>query len=376
MKIDEIRLYHLVAMLPEPIGNALVSFPKRETLLVEVVAGDLTGWGEAWLSPRTAAAAIEFQLAARILGQDPSHILSAWRNLRQAVEGETAAPAIAALDMALHDLTARAYKVPVSTLIGGARRQRVTAYASGPFFKPGGHPYRDFEREIDGYLKAGFRAVKLRSGYTVEDDAEAVLAARRQIGTDRDLMVDFNQSCSARRAMRTADLMKDADLLWIEEPTKPTDVAGYRAFAAQAAPALAGGETFTNASVFLPFLAGGCLDILQPDIAICGGLTGVSQVSVLADLYDRPLIPHVWGSIVNFHAALHFVSTLPEHRGGGQAHFPYLEFDVGPNPLLELEQRPVLNADGTISVPDLPGLGLNLKAEDLQPYTAEFRRIG
>ena len=375
MNVSEIRLYHLVATLPEPIGNALVSFPKRETLLVEIVAGDLSGWGEAWLAPKVAAAVIQSQLAGHILGKDPSHILSRWRTMRRLTEGETAMPAIAALDMALHDLTARAHNIPLSSLLGGAVRQNVTAYASGPFFKPGGHPYRDFEREIGGYLEAGFRAVKLRIGHSVEDDAKIVLAARRQLGPSRDLMVDFNQSCSPRRAVRTAELVRDADLLWIEEPTRPADIAGYRTFAAHVPTALAGGETFTSAAAFLPLLADGCLDILQPDIAICGGLTGVSQVGMLADIHNRPLIPHVWGSIVNFQAALHLVSTLPEHRGGGQAHYPFIEFDVGPNPLLDLAGRPALNTDGTVAVPDLPGLGVQLDAEKLQPYTAEFTPI-
>lgn len=375
MKITEIRLYHLAAVLPEPIGNALVSFPKRETLLVEVVAGDITGWGEAWLSPQTAAAVIEFQLARHVLGKDPTHVLSLWHDMRRAVEGETAAAGISALDMALHDLAARAYGISLSTLLGGAKRGEVRAYASGPFFKPGGHPYRDFEREIEGYLAEGFRAIKLRSGFNIEDDAEAVLAARRQIGSDCDLMVDFNQSCSARRVIATTALMNEANLLWIEEPTKPDDIAGYRLAAHHIDASIAGGETFAKAATFLPLLHDGCIDILQPDIAICGGLTGVSQVNMLADIYDRPLIPHVWGSTVNFHAALHLVSTLPEYRGGGRGAFPYLEFDVGPNPLLELAGRPQLDASGAVHVPEGPGLGIEIKGETLERYIVEWKRI-
>jgi D-galactarolactone cycloisomerase len=117
------------------------------------------------------------------------------------------------------------------------------------------------------------------------------------------------------------------------------------------------------------------MDILQPDIAICGGLTGVGQVVALAQMFNRPVIPHVWGSTVNFHAALHLLSTLPNHRAGGQQPFPYLEYDVGPNPLLELAGRPRVNADGTVSVPEGPGLGIELNAAMLEPYIVARKTI-
>jgi D-galactarolactone cycloisomerase len=375
MKISEIRLYHLSAPLQEPIGNALIFFPSRQTLLVEIVAGRLSGWGEAWVAPSTAAAMVEGQLAHHLIGQDPTHIRALWQAMREANEGDGIMTAIAAVDMALHDLTARIYGIPLSSLLGGARRNKVLAYASGPFFKPGGHPYRDFEREIDGYLKDGFRALKLRSGFDRADDVSAALGARRQIGKDADLMIDFNQSCTPRRSIATAALMEEARPLWIEEPATPNDLPGYRLAASQIKTAIAGGEAIMNPASYLPFLAHGCMDVLQPDIAICGGLTGVGQVVALAHMYSRAVIPHVWGSTINFHAALHLISTLPRHRSGGLQPFPYLEFDVGPNPLLELAGRPKLNSDGTVSVPEGPGLGIELDAHMLEPYIVSCKTI-
>lgn len=368
MRISEIRLYHLSAPLAEPIGNALIFFPSRQTLLVEIVAGGLSGWGEAWVAPATAAAMIEGQLARHLIGQDPTHIRALWQVMREANEGDGIMTAVSAVDMALHDLTARAYDIPLSSLLGGARRDKVLAYASGPFFKPGGHPYRDFEREIDGYLGEGFRALKLRSGFNPTDDVAAALGARRQIGKETDLMIDFNQSCTPRRSISTVALMEEARLLWVEEPATPADRPGYRLAASQITTAIAGGEAIMNPAHFLPFLTDGCMDILQPDIAICGGLTGVGQVIALAHIHDRPVIPHVWGSTVNFHAALHLISTLPRHRSGGMLPFPYLEYDVGPNPLLDLAGRPKVNADGTVSLPEGPGLGIELDASMLEPY--------
>ena len=70
MKIDAIRLYHLSAPLSEPIGNANLFFDRRETLLVEVAAGPLSGWGEAWSAPAATSTAIRAQLARCVLGQE------------------------------------------------------------------------------------------------------------------------------------------------------------------------------------------------------------------------------------------------------------------------------------------------------------------
>jgi D-galactarolactone cycloisomerase len=377
--IQSIRLHHLVAHLPEPIGNALVTFDRRETLLVELRdAEGRSGWGESWAAPADVAAAIEARFAPVLLGQHATQTGRLWHAMRAASgwnQQGTTRMAMAALDIALHDLAGKERGLPVSALLGGALRDRVPAYASGPFFKPGGHPYRHYAEEAERYVRAGFRAVKLRIGLAPDDDVAAVQAVRRAIGDDVALMVDFNQSCLPRTALGAARRMEDARLAWIEEPAAPDDVAGYRMLAGQVGPALAGGETYLSAAAFRPFLDAGAMDILQPDIALCGGITGVARVAMLAELHERPLLPHVWGSVVNFHAALHFAATLPPTRSGRPMPFPWLEFDMGPNPLLELGGRPVIGPDGAVALPDAPGLGLTLDEDVVAPLRAWQRVI-
>jgi D-galactarolactone cycloisomerase len=377
LKTKQINLYHLSAKLPETIGNAKVFFDRRDTLLVEIVGGGLSGWGETWALPAAASSLIESHLAPLVLGQDPQHYRRIWEDMTRAFESRSgvAMMAVAAVDMALHDLAAREREIPLHALLGGARRTSVPTYASGPFFKPNGHPYRDFEPEVEGYLREGFRSIKLRSGFSPADDAKAALMVRGMIGHEADLMVDFNQSTTPRNAIKTYDLLKEANPLWIEEPTIPMDLDGYRQASAHISTAIAGGETFGGPADFLPFLNAGVMDVLQPDIAICAGLTGVSQVAVLADLFNRPLIPHVWGSIVNFQAALHLTATLTSHRAGGTTPFPYMEFDVGPNPLLDLAGRPKVTAGSTLEVPDEPGLGVDITPGMLEPHLVKFTML-
>lgn len=377
MTIRTVRLFHLVAPLPETIGNAKVFFSARETLLVQVVdTSGLAGWGETWAAPGSAAAVIEAQLAAVVLGQDARQIGRLWHAMRAATNlGAISAMAIAAVDLALHDLAARLNHVPLSTILGGALRDRVPAYASGPFFKPNGHPYRDFEREVAGYLETGFRAIKLRSGLAPKEDAAIALAIRRLLGPDGLLMVDFNQAYTPRAALSAVERMREADLLWIEEPAAPTDFEGYRTLASQVAPALAGGETFTDVREFAPYLAAGCMDVLQPDIALCGGFTGTTRVADLGEMYGRPTVPHVWGSSINLYAALHFTATRPAFLSGTGPAMPFLEFDMGPHPLIDSLGRPELHSDGTISVPDAPGLGIAPDPNDFERFVSSYREI-
>lgn len=378
MTIAAVRTYHLVAPLPETIGNAKIFFDRRETLLVEVVDDSgRSGWGETWAAPEPAAPVIVTQLAPLVLGQDARHTGRLWHRMRPATAlGPVGDMAIAALDLAIHDLAARLREVPLHVVLGGALRDRVFAYASGPFFKPDGHPYRDFEREAAGYVEQGFRAIKLRSGYDPREDAAIASAIRRLLGPEGTLMVDFNQAYTPRAALAALARMDEADLLWVEEPAAPTDLEGYRMLAGQVSAALAGGETFTTVSSFAPYLAAGCMDVLQPDLALCGGFSGVARVADLADMYGRPTVPHVWGSSINLYAALHFAATRPAYPSGAGPSMPFLEIDMGPHPLMDCLGRPDINPNGTVSLPDAPGLGIDPDPKAFARFVARVRESG
>ncbi len=377
MTITAIRLFHLSAPLPETIGNAKIFFDRRETLLVQVVDDSgRSGWGETWAAPEPAAAVIATQLAPVLLQHDARETGRLWHAMRAATGlGAVADMAIAALDLAIHDLAARLLDVPLHKLLGGALRDRVFAYASGPFFKPGGHPYRDFERETAGYVDQGYRAFKLRSGYDPRDDAAIALTIRKVIGPDAMLMIDFNQAYTPRAALAALARMDEVDLLWAEEPAAPSDFEGYRMLAGRVSTALAGGETFTTARDFAPYLLAGCMDVLQPDLALCGGFSGVRRVADLGDMYGRPTVPHVWGSSVNLYAALHFAATRPAYASGGRAPMPFIEVDMGPHPIMDCLGRPPLNGNGSMSVPDGPGLGIEIDPAMFSRFVTHARDI-
>jgi D-galactarolactone cycloisomerase len=373
MKVARIRGFHLRATLPGPIGNALIFFDRIDSLLVQLVSDDgVVGWGEAWASPAAVAAHIRTRLAPLVLGQDPSATGRLWRAMMGALHYDrrgVAVMAAAALDIALHDLTARAHGVPVTALLGGALRARVPAYASGPFFKPGGDPYRAYRDDVEGYQKRGFRAFKPHAGLDPRADGAMALALRCQIGPDGGLMMDYNQSYTARAAIRSAKCMEEADLLLLEEPVMPEDIAGYREVARHVLPALAGGEALGSLAAFREYLVAEAVDVLQPDVTICGGFTGCMRVAALAEAFDVPVMPHVWGTSVNFNAALQLAAVLPARRGGGPAVFPMIEYDATSSPLFVLAGTPPVDPDGMLAMPDAPGLGFDLTDEALRPWT-------
>ncbi len=381
MKVTEIRGYHLAYQLPEPVANSIIVFRQREALLVEVVTDSgVTGWGETVASPHAAAGFLRAKLARLVLGQDPAATGRLFQAMAATVGYDrrgAAMMAISALDTALHDAAARAQGVPVSALLGGAVRDRMFAYASGPFMKEGADPYRAFPADTERLQGLGYRAFKPRSGASPRADGLALTAMRKQIGPDAALMVDINQGYTARAAIEAAKRMEAAELLWIEEPVPPEDIPGYQTVAAAVGVAISGGEALGSLAAYRDFFVAGTMSIVQPDLAVCGGFTGMRRVAALADAFDLPVMPHVFGTVVNFHASLQMGAVLTARRGGGPAPFPFMEVDVTHNPLLSVLGEVKPNADGTLSVPDGPGLGFELDAARLEPWvTATWREGG
>jgi len=258
------------------------------------------------------------------------------------------------------DAAARRAQVPIASLLGGALRDRIPAYVSGPFLKPGADPYRDFDGDIDSYLEAGFRAIKLRMGVSPRVDERRLARVRTRVGADFALMVDLNEGASLRSALAYGEAFHGHDLVWLEEPIRHDNLPGYVRLAQALPMALAGGEALIGLAPFRDFLCAGALDIVQPDLALCGGFSEGLRIAALADAFEVPLIPHVWGTAINFAASLQFAAVLPETRGPG-LRYPLFEVDASFNPLRDLFGEFALGADGTLAVPDGPGLGIEIE---------------
>ena len=356
----------------ERFDSAFSTFLSRDACLVEIETdAGVTGWGEC-LGPAAVNAAIVRAMAPSLIGRDPLSIepiwfdlYGAWRDMGQRGVTMTAQSGI---DIALWDIAGRHFGVPVHVLLGGAHRMAVPAYATGGFRPHGRDRLERLVEETAGYVAEGFGGVKIKIGFGVEEDEAVIRAVRAAIG-EADLMIDANHGYDAIEAIELGARVADCRIGWFEEPVVPEHLDAYaRVRAGQPIP-VAGGETWHGRTAHAQAVEGGAVDILQPDVAGCGGITEMRKIVSHAETNGVRVVPHVWGTGVNIAASLHMLATLPPQPGRHVARHPWLEFDRTPHPYrMAILQEPIAHRDGEVSVPTGPGLGIEIDRDVLARF--------
>lgn len=375
MKIEGIETYVVEQELDTPFYFSQFAFRSRQICLVKVVAEDGSyGWGEGYGPATIVKAGIEF-LAPLVVGEDPLQVEAIWskmhlRALDYARRGVLVA-AISAIDIALWDLRGKLLGQPVSTLLGGRRREHVKVYATGMYFTETDDLKGKLVDEARLYASQGFRALKMKVGLGVETDVKHVRAVRQAIGADVQLMVDANHAYSLSEALSFARQIEELDISFFEEPVSPEDYDGYRELRQHVSIPIAGGECEYLLAGFRHLLSNRCVDIAQPDICGAGGLTETKRIAALAYAFQTNVLPHSWGTGIAFAAGLHLVSTLDIVPGRLRMPEAMLEMDRSESALREnLTQPKFAIEDGMVSVPDAPGLGVDVDPD----YLAEYAR--
>lgn len=374
MRIASVETFVLRHRLAEPFGFSQAWYDARTAMLVRVTADDGTaGWGEAYGPPEPSAAIVEHVLAPLLIGADPRDTLPLWERMygrtRDNGQGGMVLHAISAVDIALWDLKGRALGVSVSRLLGGRFRERVQAYATGLYFRPQDDFTAALAEEARGYVADGFRAVKLKVGYTPEADLRHARAVREAIGPEVALMVDANHAYDAVTAIRLGREFERLDVRWFEEPVIPEDIEAYVEVSRALDLPVAGGETAFTRFGFRQLFAARALDIVQPDLTATGGFTECQRIAALASAWGARYLPHVWGSAVGLAAALQFTAALPPATTALHPLEPLFEFDRTPNLFRdELATAPIRPVDGWVDIPDRPGLGVEIDPDLLERY--------
>jgi len=231
------------------------------------------------------------------------------------------------------------------------------------------------QEEARRYRAEGFALTKLKIGFVPRRDVELVYAVREAIGPEMGLAVDANGAWDAATAIQVGRAIEGAQIAWYEEPLHPANLEGYREVRRAVAIPVSAGEGLSGLYAFRDFIQGRAVDIVQPDIVICGGFSALQRVQALADANHVRLIPHCWGSALSFAASLHFLATVPDGPPASTPTEPLLEFDRSENPLREeLLTEPLRQAGGYLPVPQGPGLGVVINPETLARYrVAEVR---
>jgi L-alanine-DL-glutamate epimerase-like enolase superfamily enzyme len=280
--------------------------------------------------------------------------------------GGTLTHVISGIDIALWDILGKATGQPVGRLLGGRYRERVRPYASLLADVPS-----STSESVLQLAESGFRAFKIGWGplgrVSTALDEEIVAAARQAAGSGALLMVDAGGSDATwphgyKWALRTAKMLSEYDVYWFEEPLKPDSIEDYAALRRQVDVAIAGCEVLTRRQSFLPWLQQGTVDIVQPDSTKVGGLSEARRIGWLADSYGVRLIPHGWNTAVGLAADLQLASALPDTD--------LVEYMTDSAYIDGISAEPFrLDADGMLTIPSLPGLGVELDLDALARYT-------
>jgi len=354
-----------------------------DTVLVRIETEcGLVGHGEGKSSVFTASdnhalvAMVNGEFAPMLVGEDPRDISRLWDVMYNgtrsgyAITHGRAFPvfgrrgisiaAISGVDVALWDILGQSLNAPVWRLLGGKRRDRMPAYASG-----GWAPAEKIGAQLLDYCaRGGFKAVKMRMGAadgTVQQTVKRVKAAREALGDGIDLMCDAHGTLNVADAKRFCRMVEDCNIAWFEEPVGPDDKRGMAEVRACTDIAIAAGESEVTRFEFRDLIEARAVDILQPDLAIAGGLTEAVRIEALCSAYQLRMAAHIWGGAPSFAAGLHLSAAASTSF--------ILEYSLGANPMLhELSHEKFPVVDGCIEIPDRPGLGITIDTAFVDRY--------
>ncbi|MFO0232505.1 MAG: mandelate racemase/muconate lactonizing enzyme family protein [Burkholderiales bacterium] len=399
-RIARVRAHVLEAPLSEPFAWSFTETSTRGSCVVEVTTEDgLSGWGEC-LGPARLNAPIVGAYGRMLLGQDAlavdRHWLAMYNGLRDQGMKGLALTALSGVDVALWDLRGRHWGEPVWRRMGGRFRDAVAAYATGTYRRGDGWRTLETRRtaarfgggdpdaltretlqylvdEVAGYAAQGFRAAKLKIGFGVDQDVALVRAVREAVGPRVGLMIDANHGSDAIDAIRLGSAVADLDIGWFEEPVVPDDLDSYVEVRRGQPVPVAGGETEFTRWGFREVLTRRAMDIVQPDICACGGLSEAKKIADMATAFGVRLVPHVWGTGIGLAAALQLHAVLPPSPPRHDPTEPMLEFDRSEHPFRQaVLAEPIEHERGMVRIPDGPGLGVAIDVDAIARWRADL----
>ena len=342
------------------------------------------GWSDIETQPHVGKAIVDApsggqlgfeSLKAALLGENPLERERLWQKMYRYLcyYGRQGAgmQMLSGADIALWDIMGKALNQPLCHLLGARYRDKVKGYAS-TLSRPTPAAMKE---AVAYYLERGFRAIKFGwgvFGHEVERDIALVRAAREEAGPDIDLMVDagwygvgYDNPYRPRPLkdwLKVAAALEDLNVFWLEDFLHPENVAGYAAIAARLTTMrIAAGEQYAGMAEFERLVDEGHVDVLQPDLSRCGGLTIGRQIADLAMRRQVECAPHAWLTDLLKAASLHLNAYL--------MHSLYLEYNVSSASLLTNLCRPKLEmVDGYIAVPTGPGLGVTVDETMVERY--------
>ncbi len=342
--------------LPEADGT--IQWSATTLVIVELHADNRHGLGFSY-ADLSGAEYIRRKLAPSVLGRDPMAVGAAWASMRRLCRNDgrpgVVSHAISAVDTAMWDLKARILGLSVAALLGQARND-IPVYGSGGFTS---YTAATLEDQMRRWADQGIRAVKMKVGSDPPADPDRVATVRRAVGDRVDVFVDANGAFTRKQALAFAEQVRPLGVTWFEEPVSSDDLDGLRLLRdrAPAGMDIAAGEYGYDLIDFRRMLAAGAVDVLQADATRCQGVSGFIEAGALCRAFQVPLSAHTSPSI---HA--HTCCAL-----SNAVNLEYFHDHVRIEEMLfEGVLQPIAGA--LRPDPARPGLGLELRESEVQPF--------
>ncbi len=344
----------------------------RNWLFVRVSTDEgLYGWGEATMpGPVESVEAAIHEMKAVLIGQDPAGVERHWQAMYWGWRrrgGEILSTALAGLDIALWDLEGKRLGVPLYRLLGGPHRSMLRVYASrwlrnAETAEEAHHGAAEaVRRGFTGLKWTPFSSARLRENETkaIAHATELMAAARAGAGSETEIYVDCLEQLSPRTAILAGRAFEPYRPGWFEEPI-PFENARAMAVLQKDLPIpIATGERLLSRWEFRELLEEGACKIIQPDVVHAGGITELRKIASLADIYYVPVAPHNAGGPICNLATVHLAASIPN--------FLVLEQMEEERALRDAFcTNPVKYENGFFHVPNGPGLGSDLRLEELE----------
>lgn len=324
-------------------------------------------------------------LEVLLVGEDPTQVQRLWQKMYNSTgvfsRRGVGIGAIGAVETALWDITGKAYGKPVHELIWRSFTttasdieplKRVTPYAT--VYPPGAN-LDELEERVSFAISLGVKAVKIEEwpgqfgNVDVETDVAVIEKARSVIGPKRDLMIDVqNRWRDVGQALRTIEAIEQFNPYFVEAPLPADNIEGYRKLVESTSVRIAVGDWgFSTRHEFADLLRRGRLDVVQPSAVRAGGMHEIQNIAVDAYQFGALCVPHTWCHVVGVAAELHLAAITPN--------MPYFEFPIAfpASPLVENLLLPnfEIAPDGSMEVPDRPGLGFELNEEVISDFRVD-----
>jgi D-arabinonate dehydratase len=362
MKITDVQAILISIPLRKPTSMSNKTVTSREYVVTRVFTDEGITGSAYTIGGSLVLSAVNETLKPLVVGANPFETERLWDRMFRTtlILGRKGAVirALSTIDIALWDIKGRALNQPLYKLLG-AYADKISVYSSGGYYRQG-ESFQEMADEMAGIVARGFGGIKIKVGaLSFKEEVERLRTLRRTVGEGVEIMVDANNAWNeltyARKIMRAFEEYRVA---WFEEPVLPDNFRGSAELAATFETPIATGEQECTRWGFRDLIEHRAADILQPDVAVVGGVTEWMKVAALASAYDLPISSHYFHDV-----HVHLMASIP--NGLAAEYFP-LDLDI--MVFDRVVQEPLKPENGFLPVPQRPGLGMELDEEKLKRY--------